>query len=58
MFGGYMDVDTNVVEAIEKGDFQFARAIVADNDGCLSRKDRSELYAKIREAESAAKAVK
>lgn len=51
---GLIEIQNDVDEALESGDYGFARELLRDDSGALSNTKRRELYQQIREAEKAA----
>lgn len=50
MTTGFLDVDSWVAEALEQGDFRYAKAVVIEHAECISVSDRDKLLAIIAEA--------
>lgn len=49
---GWADIDAEVADAIEEGDYAYAKKCVFEDDGVLSRSSRDRLLKQIRDAEA------
>lgn len=49
---GWSEIDSEVAEAIEQGDFVYAKRAVYEDDGVLSNSSRRRLLDQIRKAEA------